>query len=139
MHEAHPVLDEPGIDLAGCGGRYRGVEAECGPDAHAEKAPTAEGVHVFSSLVPGAPGYRGDGHSQHVRDVADLVDREAPPAGLDAAYGGLAHVQPAGDEGLRQPLAVERMATVGTDHLSDVPARERGGHRLGLPELGGHF
>jgi hypothetical protein len=58
VHEVHPVLDEAGVDLAGCCGGGRGVEAQGGPDACAKEAPTAEGIHVFSRVVQGRPAYR---------------------------------------------------------------------------------
>jgi hypothetical protein len=47
--------DERRINLAGGCGCGRGVETECGPDARAEKAPTAEGIHIFSRLKLGRP------------------------------------------------------------------------------------
>jgi hypothetical protein len=73
-----------------------------------------------------------------VRVAGDLVDGQAPTPLLDPAQRGPADVQPAGEGALRQRLAVERVRPVRADHASKVSAVERGGHRLGLPELGRH-
>jgi hypothetical protein len=54
--QPHPVRDELRVDLACCCWCCRGAETECGSDAHAEKAPTAQGVHVFSRLWLKGPG-----------------------------------------------------------------------------------
>jgi hypothetical protein len=48
--QPHPVRHELRIDVARCR-CCRGAKTECGPDARAEEAPTAQGVHVFSRLL----------------------------------------------------------------------------------------
>ncbi len=53
--EIHPVPDELGVDLSRCCGCGRGAKAEGGPGARAEKAPTAQGIHVFSHFGLGGP------------------------------------------------------------------------------------
>jgi hypothetical protein len=65
-----------------------------------------------------------------------FVDRHAAPVVLDAAHRGLAHVQPLGDERLRQARTVKGVTAVGAYDPSEISAGQRIRHDLRLPELG---
>jgi hypothetical protein len=55
VQQVRPVRDELRVDLANRCGCCRGAKTKCGPYARAEKAPTADGIHVFFRSVLGHP------------------------------------------------------------------------------------